>query len=116
MNGPTKGPPSSVVVGPFTYTVTVDQASIDAASVGADTSLRGETDHALATIVIDPKLGPVQTAETLLHEVLHTVFTVAGITQDFGDEKEEQIVNRTAPLLLDLLRRNKALVDYLMGV
>ena len=109
------GPPKTIVVGPFTYSVTFDQAAIDAASVAADTSLRGETDHALLTIVVHPKLAAQQAVETLLHEVLHTVMTVAGITQDFGDDKEEQIVNRTSPLLLDVLRRNPSLVAYLVN-
>jgi hypothetical protein len=57
----------------------------------------------------DPR---ARVAVTLLHEVVHAIFKIAGLP----NEKEEDTVTRLSPLLLDTLRRNPDLVAYLLGV
>lgn len=107
--------PASIVIAAVEYTVTADQALIDAASVEAEASLRGETDHERQTIVVAPDLAPGRLAETLLHEVIHCITECAGINAELGAVEEEKIVRRVAPLLLDVIRRNPDLIAYLTG-
>jgi len=102
-------PPSSVQVGPYKYRVIVSKMAIIKANADAKDSRVGESDHSKQIITIDPKLGPDQLVETLLHEVLHAVNQVGG---RFLDEDD---VLRLSPLLLDTLRRNPELVEYLLN-
>lgn len=53
--------------------------------------------------------------ETLLHEILHAIWNVAGL----GDEgqEEEQVINRMSPLTLDTFTRkeNKNVTRFIFG-
>jgi hypothetical protein len=68
--------------------------------------------HAKQTIVLDSRQATDYLAVTLLQEVVHAIFKIAGLP----NEKEEDTVTRLSPLLLDTLRRNPDLVAYLLGV
>ena len=52
--------------------------------------------------------------EVLLHETLHGVVDQAGLDFDHRASVCEAFVNRMTPLLLDTLRRNPALLEYLL--
>lgn len=109
-----KGPPAGVVVGPFRYAVVVDKDAIARAShADGGGSLSGQTDKDRLTIVIDPDQADDQLADTVLHECLHAVMGLVGADVELGVEKEEQLVRRVSPVLLDLLRRNPKLVAWL---
>jgi hypothetical protein len=106
--------PAAVEVGPHSYAVIVDPIAwhkVYAAT--ASIGLAGQTDHTRLTIHLDPDNVGTMQADTLLHEILHAVFTFSGVSRDLGFEKEEDAVNRIAPALLAVLRRNPALVAYL---
>ena len=50
----------------------------------------------------------------LLFPFTSTVNNYTGIYDDLGHAKEEKMVNRQAPVLLDVLRDNRSLVDYIL--
>lgn len=63
-------------------------------------------------IVVRPGLPADKEREVLLHEVLHAVVTAANLGWE-DDSDEERIVRSMTGPLLDVLRRNPALVKYL---
>lgn len=101
--------PKTLRVGPYRVKVEVSEAEINAQSNLLKSDLAGMWVWKTSMIVLRPGLSDEATAECLLHEILHAVFTVAGIES----EDEERLVNAIAPTLLDTLRRNPKLVDYL---
>lgn len=106
-------PPSSVVVGPYTYSVVVDEAAVHAASYEEGRPLSGISDHAAQTIALHPDLGPDALADILLHEVLHA--ELAQLDHNLPRDVEERIVTYLGAHLLDTLRRNPQLVEFLTG-
>lgn len=107
--------PTRIRVGPHTYKITATQAAIDAASRAEQSDLYGYTHHGRLTISLAPDILATKQQEVLLHETLHCITEQAGITAELGPKDEERIVDRLAPLLLDTLRSNPTLVDYLLG-
>ena len=73
--------PPSVKVGPWVYRVETWHTHY-ANSRGR----YGECEHQTRTIRVDSSYGPIQTAETLLHELLHAVWS-AWRVQDADDEE-----------------------------
>jgi len=63
------------------------------------------------SIVVARDLAGDQERDTVLHEVLHGLVRIVGLVKD--DDEEERIVATLAPILLDALRANPALVRYL---
>lgn len=57
--------------------------------------------------------GPDTQAVTVLHEVLHAVASQAGMRDTLTEALEESTVKRLAPLLLQVLRDNPKLIEYL---
>lgn len=106
-------PPKSIKIGPFVYEVSKDQAKMDRAAVEGGDGRIGECDTGVGTIYLSPKLGPMQQAETLLHEIFHAITDMTGIAPQLGMETDEIVVRALSPAFLDLLRRNPALVRYL---
>lgn len=104
--------PRKVQVGPFVYTVSSDQAEMAAAVREDRKEMFGRTDHAALRILLEPTQTEPRMRDTLLHEVLHTLTTLTGLDMELGQD-EEGMVNRMAPALLDVMRRNPQLVAYL---
>lgn len=96
--------PKSIQVGP--YTLTIEERTGD--ELG---TFHGESQR----IEVSPHQGADSQADTVLHEVLHACFHVAGLRKDFPEPKEERLVSALSSLLLDTLRRNPQLVAYLTG-
>lgn len=67
------------------------------------------------TITISENQGQDRMRETYLHEALHAVFSKARLQHEkvITGPEEETIVGRIAPILLDFVRTNKAVVAYL---
>jgi hypothetical protein len=99
--------PSSVQVGPFDYAVTVDDA------LPKHDTCYGHIDLRKQIIYLAPDQGSDQMADTLAHEVLHAVFRMMGRTDTNADEA---VIGPLSPLLVDVLRRNPALVAFLVNV
>lgn len=105
--------PESIEVGPFTYTVTTDELARRRAEGAEKSLLNGHTDCEQLTIIVDPAIAPAMLRDTVLHETLHAIADVTGLGHEWGVEKEETIIRRLSPVLLDVIRRNPALVAYL---
>jgi hypothetical protein len=52
-------------------------------------------------------------AVTLLHEVIHAVFSQVGMRDTLDHNVEEAVIKRQTPLLLQVLRENPKLIEYL---
>lgn len=105
--------PRHIVVGPHRYTVTATEMAADRASVESKEKLLGRCDPANLQIVIRPGLPDSVLAEAVLHEVLHAIADVTGISNRLSADQEEEFVREIAPMLLDVLRRNPKLVECL---
>lgn len=109
--------PAVVEVGPYRYTVTSDELERLRIEHAEARQLSGRTDHdqlrihvaMTADVAVDTR------RDTLCHEVLHTLAFLSGLSAEWGSEKEEAVVRRLSPLLLDTLRRNPDLVAYLLA-
>lgn len=109
-------PPETITVGPYRYTVVVDDDEILRRSREQSTDLLGCAEHRQLTITLRPEQAPDMLAETLLHELLHCLNEMTGVTSMFDDgDSQESFVARYSPALLDTLRRNPDLVRYLLG-
>ena len=112
-------PPATVKVGARVYTVTVDRAAIDAASVREQLDLAGHVDHATHAITLAPDLSEGHTREALLHELLHVIVDATGMGDGRGPltpaSREEQVVQALGAGLLAVLRDNPRLLTYLTG-
>lgn len=66
------------------------------------------------TIRIDTTMPPALTAETVAHEVLHGLFSMAGLSRETWFAKyEERIVDRTTPHFLLWIAQNPQLISCL---
>lgn len=102
--------PVSVTVGPYLFAVQSDAAQFLNAEESEGSRLYGRTNLLSGVIDIRPQTAVTMNRETLLHEILHTIFFLTKITSD----KEEEFVGRIAPALLDVLRKNPDVVRYLL--
>ena len=104
--------PDYIQVGPYRYAVSADAHTVLHHSA-ADGTFRAETD-------IDRKLmrvNPVYAEEmpvSLLHEVLHGICDAVGWRDREEKVDAETAIRRLCPLLTDTLRRNPAIVEYLV--
>lgn len=104
-------PPSSIVVGPYTYDVVVDETAILRASFDGGSPVAGNTDESAQRIALDPALERDAMAECLVHELIHVLILQAplGLT----DAEGERVAHAFGYSLLDALRRNPELVSFL---
>lgn len=94
----------SVKVGPHSYAIRTDRRASDD---------YGETFLDRCEIVVSSKQGPSQRRETVLHEILHACSSLTGLRVEMGEGWDESMCTRMAPVLLDVLRRNPRLVEFL---
>ena len=104
--------PLSVEVGPFRYKIVLLECGITHED-GSD--CQGLTDHDNQKIILDQSLDHEMLVETFFHEILHAVFSAVGLDFEFGEKKEERYVRSISPILLDTLRRNPLVAQYLLS-
>lgn len=107
--------PTTIIVGPYEYTVRLDKDRIEELEKESGDELYGMTTHNLLEIAVHPHMHNTLIKETLLHEVLHAVLYVTGISHGMSDDDEEQLIRSLSPCLFMLLRDNPGLVDCLVG-
>lgn len=101
-------PPKKVKVGSSVYSMDiVDKYPED---FGID-PLYGATDPHVERIFLKRGQSEGQLQDTALHEVLHAIFSRAGMS--VAHAKEERIISRLVPWLLLVLQDNPKLVAYL---
>lgn len=106
--------PKSIKVSAFRYQVFFDRVELAQAQKDSETDCMGATNHSELRIVVDPKLPRDQQADTLLHEVEHTIFHAVGIHSK-DKLTEHDVIERTNTLRLAVLRENPELVAFLVG-
>jgi hypothetical protein len=104
-------PPRFIHVGPYEYSVHTDAAAVAELDSGDD----GSCDFHDVRITVNPARPEQVQRDTLLHEVLHAIGALTGLRRDLGEEAEERVVERLSSNLLDTLRRNPELVEYLLS-
>lgn len=99
--------PNKAKIGPYTYQLKeVDNLRADD---GGD--LYGHCLHHEHAILINNNMKPDRKPVIVMHECFHALFEVAGIqTKD-----EEQIILSLSPALIDFLKRNPKVVEYLIA-
>jgi len=109
--------PSSIRVLGRKYSVSLDRARLNehAVDIGAKDGLYGLTDNVDMRIWLDPESGKARQQDTLLHELLHACLDATGLDKMLGEEHEEEVANRLAPVLLEVWRSNPKLVAFLLG-
>jgi hypothetical protein len=107
--------PTSIDIGPFRYTITIDELTRQRAQETDGCKVLGQTDHDKLEMILDASQPIGLLRETLLHETLHLVTEISGVRYDQGGDKEERLIRRLSPILLEVMRRNPDVVAYLMA-
>jgi hypothetical protein len=76
----------------------------------------GHCDIAGLAIALSPDQAQPRKRETLLHEVMHALVEFCGFEDSEGyiHVTNEELVNRLAPALLDVIRANRDMAFYLL--
>lgn len=98
--------PRSLWVGPHKYRVLSEERKTDDF---------GETNTHRCEIRINRDQCLSQQRETFLHEAIHACTSLTGLQSELGDDFDEKVATRLAPVLLDVLRRNPRAVEFLTG-
>ena len=107
--------PNFIYVGPHKYFVETSKSALMEKMVEQKTSgLMGHVSTGQATIYINTDYAPTQQRDTLLHEVLHAIVYDTALHLDWDSVREEEVVSRLTPAILNVLRRNPELVECLM--
>ncbi len=102
--------PDAVRIGGRTYTVSTDPHELAASSVEARTGLLGQCDRRAQRILVDLEQHDQQIADTVVHELLHAATELAGLSDELGEELEEKVVARLAPIVAQTIAENPELV------
>ncbi len=79
-----------------------------------DSKFLGEACHAESLIYIEKTQKETEKINTLLHELIHIIFSVSGLHPILGKKKlEEGIVECVANMLTDTFKRNPELIQLL---
>lgn len=105
--------PARVVVGPVTYDIRCDS---EAGKLNRADGNRAHTDSEFAIIRIDPDLAPDIVRTSLMHELFHAMADTTAVRKlpGLSNDDEEHIAHAYGMAMVDLLRRNKDLVYYLI--
>lgn len=106
--------PTSVQVGGRVYSVSKCLNKLNAQRLASGSYMMGYTNNRTLEIVVDPEVAPMMRKETLLHEVLHAIADVSGLSQ-IDSPDEENFIESVDSTLLQVLRDNPALLAYLCG-
>ena len=99
--------PEEIRIGYRTYQVVEWNAEVAKAS-----GKYGECDHLELVIRLDVTHGDVEVMNTLIHEILHAIFAVTGISE-VTEWKEEYLVSAQASCLTQVMIDNPDLMKFL---
>lgn len=105
--------PEYLVVGPYTYKINyVDNINfvIDPNGI-SDSQKDGFTVHHKQQIYISTDMYHDMMSDTLLHEMMHVILRAIAAYDD--DDEEEELVSRVTPILLQVIRDNPELIDFI---
>lgn len=98
-------PPKTIRVGPFPFTVEFRHDHTNA----------GELDSNGQRIHVAHGMALQQEQDTVLHEVLHACAYLVGLSARWATEHEEEFIRCVTGPLLDVLKRNPKLTEYLLS-
>lgn len=117
MNSTTKTEvrPLHIQIGPYQFTVKYVDKPADYLKDGSEERiLAGCVRFDQLTIYIEDNTAESITADTLLHEVNHIIWVVAG-GWAYEEADEERIISTLTTTQLDTFRRNPYLMKFLLG-
>lgn len=103
-------PPKTVLIGHAYYEIKFDK------NISADAGALGLTGTETQRILLDPQMGPDVERETVLHEAMHGIWYQTLLDRQYRDKQEEDIIYTLAPRILELLKDNPELVEYLLEI
>ena len=97
--------PKTIKVGGFIWTIQEDE------KIATEGSVYGSTHHGKQQIFIDPDISQQKKEQTLLHEIMHTVFWQSGLNFRYRENKdfEEDVVTSLSMGLYQVLKDNNFL-------
>lgn len=104
--------PSTIAIGPMEFSVTDDAAEHAKQVVANSEDPWGRIDYGVGTITLRPGQSAAHQRFVVLHEVLHGCWHVTDPIDP--NNTEEMAIRAIAGPLLDTLRRNPALVAFLV--
>ena len=105
-------PPSAIQVAAIRYSLREARDPEENAALEDDW---GRTDHKIQRILFKPGQGPDVLADTVFHELLHCcIFNSGCVAIIPSKDEEEKLVRALTPVLLDAMRRNPRLTDFLV--
>jgi hypothetical protein len=104
--------PAHVDIGPHRYVI---DSSPETGVLLHDEENCGDSRPDRCLVRVDASRPPTKVAKTLLHELIHCVWSHTPLRVAEFSGREEEIVSALAPWLLDMLRRNPDLVAYLLA-
>ena len=100
--------PESATIGPFVYPI------VENGDITYEAGVYGRIEYQPHRILLSPDSSECRQRAVLLYELLHGVFDYLGLSDRIDEDHEERIITSLAPALLDTLRRNRDLVDFLL--
>lgn len=73
----------------------------------------GDWDHKTNTIRVKRRMKPQIKASTLLHESLHAMFEISGLSDKMKAELEEEIIRQIESHLYQFIKDNPEVVRYI---
>lgn len=105
--------PKQIKVGPVVYQVKHSRKAMNAAELQQKDYLLGLSEEQGRLISIEPEQPLTGLQSVLLHETLHSIFSVSGMSYKWEHDEEERMVRRLTPFLLSVLKDNPELLAYL---
>lgn len=98
--------PTQLVVGPLVYSIDYELQ---------EGEKFGEADHIAATISVRSDLSEYMIKETLMHELLHCIWFICGVSE-VKKKKEETVVSLLSPWVLMAMSDpiNREFVEYVI--
>ena len=109
--------PKNVFVGHLKYQISYDHESLQASKARELEDLTGHCANDKLQITVDGSMAEPNVRDVLMHEILHACHWSAGepLGHMKSDDPEEDAIRILAPALLNVLRANPKLVEYLLG-
>lgn len=105
--------PTSIAVGPFVWPIRYEAETIKTSARMDGADKFGFTRPERTDIIVDPDRSEQGLRETILHEAIHAAVWTYGIDCDHNDE--ESVVAPLASAILDIIRRNPKVLEFLLS-
>lgn len=104
--------PQKVKIGPTHYSINYMSKDQDEAGVYGRCNTKTHEIH------INRSICDEEAKASVLHEVLHGVFSVANVSHvlNMNEQGEENLIRMLEPFMLQLIRENPKLMEYLKNV